>query len=500
MPMFEKGAAVSHGAYGRGTVMAVRHNGYEVRVSFGRYSLWIPIRELEDAPGGLRLVESARPTSPRREEPSLRQPSLDQLIRMLTMGPEEGAPPTTRSAKKDQGTKAEPRHSPCVSGRSLEHATALESFRLGIVPERHVAEWTIGRETELDHIGRFLRDDSEGAVVIEGPYGAGKTHLLTHLAREAEGLGFATALAGFDPSEVAAAFPKKTYRRLVRGFSATLVGGRVGFRGFIKAVAGADGWKDLLGEHWVLGPFLRRVAANSADERDWAWIEGNGLGRSSLPTLHDFTTCANLYCNLLSGLGKAAELLGLNGLAILLDEAEVAGNVFYWYQYGRGLNFYRGLVMTANDEHELLEEEVVREDGVSAGSLSRLIYSGHNAVPYSVGIPSFLKVAFALTPGSLQREFRGYRQSMQTIRVEPLSPDQLWTLFGRICDRFQSVFGVHLGPRSRERMFRILSGSDIAFSTRVFIKAAVEMLDSIRFYPGERVEQVLMGSEKVSRA
>ncbi|NOZ01861.1 MAG: hypothetical protein GXP54_08240, partial [Deltaproteobacteria bacterium] len=351
MSRFEKGAAVAHAAYGRGTVTAKRHNGFEVRVAFCRYSLWIPVGELETAPGGLRLVKggAAGPTKADRSGPS-----LDQIIRMLTNDPrpeksvpERSEPEDTepRAKSRSSGGTPQPRYVPCVPDRPIQHAIALESFRLGIVPAASVAEWTIGRETEVELITGFLKDDAEGAIVIEGAYGAGKTHLLARLAGEAEGLGFAVASAGFDPSEATAAFPKKAYRRLARGFRATLDGTKVDFRGFLKAVAARSDWRDVLGDHWALGPFLERLAAGRVNEMDWTWIEARGQGRAALPTLHDFTTCANLYCSLLSGLGRAAEMLGLNGLAVLLDEAEVASNVYYSYQFHRGLNFFRGLVM-----------------------------------------------------------------------------------------------------------------------------------------------------------
>jgi len=491
MPRYSKGSAVAHSGYGRGTVTALRHNGYEVRVSFGRYSLWIPVRELESAPGGLRLVKS--PSGPREPKHS-GKPSLNQIIRMLTPGAQDEDGTPEPRVEKPSDVSLEPRHTPCASGRPLEHALALEAFRLGIVPAAHVTDWTVGRDEEVAWIGRFLRDDAEGAVVIEGAYGAGKTHLLNCLAREAEGLGYAVACAGFDPSEAAAAFPKKAWRRLCRGFRAPLVGGTVDFRGFLEAVCHTPGWRDVLGRHWLLAPFLERLEADRVLERDWAFIEAREPGRARLPTLHDFTTCANLYCSLLSGLGQAAELVGLNGLAVLLDEAEVASSVLYRYQFLRGLNFYRGLVLTANDEHVLLEEDVLREEGVSVGADTGLIYSGHNPVRYTSGIPSFLKVAFALTPGSLQVEFRRYRESICTMKVDVLSEDQLRELFQRICDRFQTVYGVGLRPAGRDRLFRFLSRSPGASSTRGFIKAAVEILDSIRFYPGEKVEEVLLGT------
>ncbi|MBM4394197.1 MAG: hypothetical protein FJ087_00730, partial [Deltaproteobacteria bacterium] len=210
--------------------------------------------------------------------------------------------------------------------------------------------------------------------------------------------------------------------------------------------------------------------------------------------LHEYTTCANIYCNLVSAVSRAAvEVLGMSGLVVLLDEAEVAGSVLYRYQALRGMNFFRGLVLTANDDPVLLEESLDRTETVT-GVLSGLVYSGHNTVRYTAGIPAHLKIAFALTPGSLQDAFRKARESIRTVQLDVLSADQLRDLFGRICDRFQSVTGIRVSPRDRESLYRLISTADRVSSTRGFIKAAIEALDYVRFYPEGDVAGMISGT------
>jgi hypothetical protein len=488
MPRFDRGAAVQHAAYGRGTVTGVRHQGHEVQVSFGRFSLWVPSAELRPTSGGLRLVDPVPVPGPARGRGDT---LLDELKAMLRGRPIRGAVPAQRPEAPREVPV--PRYSPAVPGRTVEDACALEAFRMGIVPASRILEWTVGREAEVESIRTFLRDPAEGAILIEGMYGAGKSHLLAYLAQDAADLGFAVAMAGFDPSEATAAFPKKAYRRLVRNFRVTFDGEVTDFRGFLTALVARPGWDELLGSHPVLGPFLRVLAAGKADEDAWEWMEARGPGRLDLPTLHDYSTCANIYCNLLSMLGRASvEVLGLSGLAILLDEAEVARSVMYRYQALRGVNFFRGLVMTANDDPVLVEEGIARAE-ITTGERSGLIYSGHNPVRYSAGIPSYLKVAFALTPLSLREEFRRQRETIQVIEVDVLSQDQLRLLFHRICDRFQGVFGVGPNARDREHLFRLLAGSTRVNTTRNFIKGAVEILDFLRFYPDGDVDRMARG-------
>lgn len=494
MTRFRKGDAVQHPGYGRGTVSGVRIDGYEVRVVFGSFSLWIPTRELERAPGGLRLVGAPPPPD---RGPGDRT-SFEAILRLLTGEPEprganaggpRGEPAHTRRARP----RAEPRFRPAHGARTVRDSTAIEAFRMGIVPLRHITDWTVGRERETAQLRAFLNDHAEGAVLIEGAYGAGKSHLLQVLAHDATAMGFATALAGFDPSEATAAFPKKAYRRLVRSLAVPLDGTTLDFRGFWTAVAERPGWREVLGNHWLFGPFLARLAKGRTTEEDWEHVEARGRSDPRRATLHDYSTCANLYANLLTAMARAAvEVLGLAGLAVLLDEAEVARNTMYRYQALRGVNFFRGLVLAANDDPALVEEEIARRDAATVGAETGLVYSGHNPIRYTTGIPAGLKVAFALTPGSLQEEFRRTRETIPRIELDVLDFDQLRVLFGRIADTYAAVYAVRPTRDARDRMFRLLATADRVSSTRGFIKAAIESLDFLRFYPEGDVEALIL--------
>lgn len=497
MTRFRKGDAVQHAGYGRGTVTGVRIDGYEVRVTFGSFSLWIPTRELERAPGGLRMVGAPPPPERRPGD----RTSFEAILRLLTGEPEPVLPrdpdvPAPRETGRRPRPRPEPRFRPAHQARTVRDSTAIEAFRLGIVPLRHVTDWTVGREREIAQLRAFLNDHAEGAVLIEGAYGAGKSHLLQVLAHDAASMGFATATAGFDPSEATAAFPKKAYRRLARSLAVPLDGRTLDFRGFWTEVAARPAWRDALGDHWLFGPFLARLAKGRADEDDWEHVEARGRSDPRRATLHDYSTCANLYANLLTAMARAAvEVLGLSGLAVLLDEAEVARNTMYRYQALRGVNFFRGLVLAANDDPALLDEEVSRRDATTVGAETGLVYSGHHPVRYTTGIPAGLKVAFALTPGSLQEEFRRTRETIPRIELDVLGYDQLRQLFDRIADTFAGVYGVRPTKDARDRMFRLLATADRVSSTRGFIKGAIESLDFLRFYPEGDVEALILDGQ-----
>ncbi len=488
MPEFEKGTLVHHDAYGRGTVLATRHRGLEVQVSFSRFKLWMPERELSPLGRGVRLVEPT-PPPPQAAAATDATGAMGELLGIL-YGQTGQTVPTSATTVAPMPLPWEPVFAPALPGFPMQNAAAIEAFRLGLVPTDHIDHWTVGRTWELGRIRDFLRDWAEGAIVIEGAYGAGKSHLLRYLGRDAAGLGYAVASASFDPSEATAAFPKKAFRRLVQGFRATVQGETLAFRPFLRAVAQHPKWEDVLGDHPLLSFLLHRLAKNREDESLWEWIEARWSGRRPLPTLHDYSTCANIYCNLLSGLSRAAtELLGMSGLLLLLDETEVARNVIYRYQVQRGLNFFRGLIMTANDDPILLDEEIVA-GSPTTGLDTGLIYSAHNKLRYTTAIPSYLKVAFALTPGTLQNEFRRYRESIAVIELDILTPQQLHDLFDRILAAFTAVYGTTLSPRGRDRAFHLITLSGRVATTRGFIKAVVEVMDFCRFFPDQDFERL----------
>lgn len=496
MNRFRKGDHVRHPVHGRGTVVGVGIGGHEVLVSFAAAQVWVPVRHLRSEGTGLRLLGEAPPDpAPRRT------PTLDAILRLLGHEPprrDAGLPgrtkppaPRPEARRPPRSSRPAPAWKPVREQAEASLAAAIEAFRLGIVPTAQVEQWTVGRQAEIAALDRFLANEAEGALLVEGQYGAGKSHLLTWMAHQAQEEGFVVTLAGFDPSEASAAFPKKVWRQLASRVHARRNGVSMDLRTLVEEMARASGREALLGDHWVLGPFLSRVAAGKARPEDWDWIEGREAGNGPGPTLHGYSTCANLYVNLLTALAMGfAELLHFRGLLVLLDEAEVARNVLYHYQAVRGVNFFRGLVLAANDDPDLLEEERDRQ-GLTVGRRTRLIYSGHNPVPYTAGIPARLKVVFALTPGSLQEEFQRARETIPRIPLDVLSMAELEELFHRILETYRQVYGAALPRPVAQRIFRVLATTDRIATVRTFLKAVVEMLDFLRFYPQEDVEAMV---------
>jgi len=373
---------------------------------------------------------------------------------------------------------------------TVDDIMVIEAFRLGIVPYNATEAWTLGRSGEVTAIREWLDDLGQGTLIIEGPYGSGKSHLLHHLYATAIRSQYAVSLTDLDSSEATAAFPKRIYRRIVKNLKAPIGGEQVGFRGLMRAIAeNADG--NPVADHPYFGALIDELRKGELKEDTWAWIEGREAVKGKYGSLWDYTTVANVYCHMLSCIGwLMVKVLDLDGFLILFDEVETAKSVYYQYQFVRGLNFFRGLSMVANDEPVLLEEKVVK-DLTRKGEETGLVYSGHFPIPYLYRIPSYLKVVFAITPTVLTGEFRRWRSTVPLLELDSLGIDDLRSLFDMFVKHYQKVYGVRIDPTDRRQYFAILLERGGFTSTRIFIKSMVELMDFLRLYPHSNIEAIL---------
>lgn len=373
---------------------------------------------------------------------------------------------------------------------TVDDIMVIEALRLGIVPYTAIEAWTEGRSRELKSIREWLNDLGQGTLIIEGPYGGGKTHLLHFLYATALRSGYAVSLTDLDASESSAAFPKRIYRRIVRNLKVPIGDEQVGFRGLMRRIAETVDINPVA-DHPYLGALIDELRKGDLTENTWAWIEGREAVKGKYGSLWDFTTVANIYCNILSCLGwLMVKVFDLDGFLILLDEVETVKSVPYQYHFLRGLNFFRGLSMVADDEPVLLEEEVIK-NGARKGKESGLVYSGHFPIPYQYRIPSYLKVVFAITPAVLTKEFRKWRSTVPLLELDALGVDDMARLFDTFTKHYEKVYGVYIAPNDKRKYFRILLDRWGYSSTRTFIKSMVELLDFIRFYPNSNAEKIL---------
>jgi len=367
-------------------------------------------------------------------------------------------------------------------------------MRLGIIPEVSLREWTVGRESETSLARRWLQDETQGTLLLEGRYGSGKTHMLSLMAQDAMELGFAVSRVRIDPFQENSSFPLRFYASAMRGLR---VQGRVQGRSVPldarhAILEAARRPASFLDGHRFLGPLVGRARDETATEADWAALGGEKSECSFLPSGLDFTTVGNIACNLLSAISRSiVEDHGGNGLVVLVDEVETVEVRRYPYHWQRTLNLLHGLSLTANDAEEL-DEEVVQDprQGVRVGVRTGLVYSGHYPdVKYFFQRPSRLKIALALTDCSVSGKLRNWRIEQPLVELSEIRKESLSDLYRRVAELYSSFYRISV-PDGVEGFFfdSVLLDAYRLGSIRGFTKATVEALDFVRHNPGKPVE------------
>jgi len=366
----------------------------------------------------------------------------------------------------------------------------LEALRLGIVPELYAEEFTFGRDEEISKIKIWLAN-SEGSLILIGEYGSGKTHLLHNVFYSAIKDNWAAAMISLDPNEQAFHKPKTIYEYVVRSLRFKDQNGQHGdFREFLRMIAtNAESYK--LSGHKYLSKTIRRIKDDDDNKDFWEWIEGRPTETNyRLPKMYEQATSANIYCYILSGIGWAAKnILGLNGLTILFDEAEsVDPGWFTHYQYNKAKNFTKGIVFTSKNDKRLIEdcEQKFYEHPVYKGwwgAASDLQYCGYSRLPFLWKDTSCLKLLFAFAPEPHLLSKKPFNE-LETIEIENLKKESLIDILEKIALLYNQAYNFET-----DWNFLKYVPPD---KTRIFIKGVIEALDLMRHYPEKLVEEILV--------
>ena len=367
---------------------------------------------------------------------------------------------------------------------TIQARRMIEAFRLGIVPHQDVESFTFGREKPIAVLDEALANLARGqgdVFMVEGEYGSGKTHLLEYVHHRALASGMVTSLVQFDPAEVSPHRPKRVYREVVHNLRYIKDATEHGFRDLLRSGTALD-----MKDHVFLGPVLAKLGRIDAGQQQsevfWQWIEGESTkeyateqkspfrvkGGQRIPALYDFSTAADLYSNILSGLSWMARELGMKGLVLLVDEAETVTHLWDIMYLAKSVNFMDGLVRTAQNDPDLKRIN------------DRMVHNQVRPVPYVYRDPSLLLV-FATTPSPYDYAYIKLANRIKhRVELEPLEDKALLDAFSTMVMIYRRAYpNFTISDLDQKRLLREASRRNIE-GVRAFIKFSIEALDVTR--------------------
>lgn len=367
---------------------------------------------------------------------------------------------------------------------TIQARRMIEAFRLGIVPHQDVESFTFGREKPIGVLEGALKNLARGqgdVFMVEGDYGAGKTHLLEYVHHRALASGMAASLIQFDPAEVSPHRPKRVYREIVHSLRYIKDDTEHGFRDLLRSATSLD-----MKDHVFLGPVLaklRRIdAGQQQSEVFWQWVEGESTkeyateqkspyrvkGGQRIPALYDFSTAADLYCNILSALSWMARELGLKGLVLLIDEAETVTHLWDIMYLAKSVNFMDGLVRMAQNDPDLKRIN------------DRMVHNRVKPVPYIYRDATLLLV-FATTPSPYDYAYIKLANRVKhKVELEPLEDKALFDAFSTMVTIYRRAYPAFtISDLDQKKLLREASRRNIE-GVRAFIKFSIEALDVAR--------------------
>lgn len=387
---------------------------------------------------------------------------------------------------------------PYLTPQAFRCRSMLEAFRLGIVPYGYVMEFTFGRDPEINMIEKWLTsNDNKGTLLVTGEYGQGKSHILDYIRFSALNQGYAVAMATLDYNESPPWRPKAVFCKLIRSLCYKENGSSKDIQQFLRSFV-MKALKNQQGLKGWMANATRYLSTHNEEYEEvfWKWLYGYGY---MYPTLYDHGTAANIYSNILSGLGCIArKVLDLKGLVVILDEAEnVEETKDYWYQMDKGFNFLKGLILVSSNDSNLLSERVRRDKyqfgiGTWFGDKTNLIYHGHNKdIRYCHALPSFLKIAIAFTSEEVDIKL-SWPQPVprHKVRLEDISEAALKETFNKICLLYDSAYDFPKAISDINDCYEIVRDRTKT-GIRSFIKGAVEIHDIRRFNPDLSLKQIV---------
>ena len=443
-----QGIAVRHPRYGNGVIVDVNSNR-GVKVNFGYVAAWVPLRELELPDDVERSLEETTDTPP---------------------------PPTV------VGTPL-----PSLSANVVAARRAVLALKLGQVLEEDVLELSIGTDdiqAEVEQAIMAAVGRQPQSLLVEGSWGAGKTHLLTILIKLAAERGLATATVILDGEGITLSEPMGLMEAILGSlrYPGEVVPCGVGNRLAVlrrhhtfEGVWQSVGWRmanaiyqiprGALDEPEAMEVledyFMLKLAATRAKEK----LKQLDF-RVSLPPLKALGVDERpqRFCELLEGWAECCTLTGAKGLVVVFDEVDVE----YATHFG---SFRRRLLLKAFDRLLRRRGPILLAFGSAPASDD--VGDANDAVRDLVGSINGMKRIEAPRPSVEQTKHLGV---------------QLQELYARAYPRRMSGVEPHAVRRRIERFAERYHDKTLDPTPRAFVRGTLELLDVAPDLEGNRGE------------
>ena len=373
-----------------------------------------------------------------------------------------------------------------------ERRQVLEALRLGVVPARDIADYTVARGGELGAFDGLLAQ-RRGFLGVVGEYGTGKTHLLDLFEQRGRDQGFLVARVTIDPREHTATNPKRLYRAIVEALRYPGEGGS-GIDPLMQRLVDSPEHATATGRSMsrFFSPYLWACSRGDEETLGWVsdWILGDridghevdgqlrriGWRGPRLLTLSDYRTYGRVYMHLVGVLSSWAEDAGYRGLLMLFDEVEfIDGLSAQAYHYAREVLRHVAAV-TASPADLAFDPEALYRGG----------HEVHRKLPLRFRDDQPLAAVFALTPlgGESGRVLESLvKRSDMALQLRRLGERDTLDLVRRVIELYRRAYP-GFSPCHGERLAFIDRVEDVladeGIEPRPLVQATVCELDGLR--------------------
>ena len=446
----KQGDAVRHPQYGDGDIVDVdSHRG--AKVDFGYVAEWVPPRDLV---------------------------LHDDVERPLEETP---APPPPASAET---------HLSSLSADVVAARRAVLALKLGQVLEENVRELSVGTDDVRAKMGQAIiaavRRQPQ-SVLVEGSWGAGKTHLLTLLTRLAAEQGLATATVILDSEGVTLSEPMSLMEAILGSLRYP---GEVAPHGIRSRLADLRRRRNSRDEWQSVGPRIAeaicQIPLGALDEPEAMEVLEDYFMLALAPTRareklrklepHHYRISLRplkawrreerpeRFCELLKGWAGFCALTGAKGLAVVFDEVDV--------EYATRFAGLRKPLLDAFDA--LLRESCPLLLAFGSAPASEDVDVANDAVQNLVGSIRGMRRIKAPRPNVGQTKELGVR---------------LQELYARAYPTRTSGVDPHGVRRRIERFAEHRHDKILDPTPRGFVRGILELLDVMSDLEGNRVER-----------